>query len=90
MLRWSLIPVCYWVSTWFGQSVVYASWAVIAITYWYNELNGGGRHWFVRNLLNGIGFGAFECGAVLLAGKQRMKISSERQYDLLSTHRAKS
>ncbi|KAF7795537.1 hypothetical protein EIP86_006699 [Pleurotus ostreatoroseus] len=44
-----------------------ASVAVIMITAWYNELGGSGNHWFIRNLLNGIGFGAFETGATLLA-----------------------
>jgi len=78
VLRWSLVPVCWWVSSWFGKSVVYASVGVVAITFWYNELNGGGRHWFVRNLLNGIGFGAFETGAVLLAGQNR------QEFDLIA------
>jgi len=48
----------------------------MAITYWYNELNGGGRQWPVRNLLNGLGFGAFEAGAVLLAGQDRHEFDS--------------
>jgi len=76
LLRWSLVPLCWWVSSYYGRSVLYSSVAVVAITYWYNELNGGGRHWLVRNLLNGIGFGAFECGAVLLAGRNRDEFDS--------------
>lgn len=69
ILRWLLVPACLAVSYQFSASVLAASMAVIAITFWYNELGGSGNHWFIRNLLNGIGFGAFETGATLLAGK---------------------
>lgn len=68
ILRWFLVPICLAVSYRLSSSVLAASTAVIIITAWYNELGGGGGHWFIRNLLNGIGFGAFETGATLLAG----------------------
>lgn len=68
VLRWSLVPVCLLVSYQVSTSVLAASAAVIAITAWYNELGGSGNHWIIRNLLNGIGFGAFISGATLLAG----------------------
>lgn len=69
ILRWSLVPICLAVSYRISPSVLMASAAVIMITAWYNEFGGGGSHWFIRNLLNGIGFGAFETGATLLAGE---------------------
>ncbi|KAJ7756410.1 UbiA prenyltransferase family-domain-containing protein [Mycena maculata] len=62
ILRWSLVPVCLAVSYQFSTSVLASSVAVIAITTWYNEFGGGGNHWFIRNLLNGLGFGAFQAG----------------------------
>jgi hypothetical protein len=42
--------------------------AVIAITTWYNEFGGSSNRWIIRNWLNGIGFGAFDVGATLIAG----------------------
>jgi 4-hydroxybenzoate polyprenyltransferase len=76
ILRWSLVPFCLAVSYMFSTSVLAASVAVIAITCWYNELGGSGNHWFTRNLLNGIGFGAFETGATLLAGRFQLTFFS--------------
>jgi 4-hydroxybenzoate polyprenyltransferase len=68
ILRCILVPICLAVSYQFSTSVLAASVAVIAITIWYNDFGGGGNHWFIRNLLNGLGFGAFNAGAILLAG----------------------
>jgi len=79
ILRWSLVPVCLIISYQFSTSVLAASVAVIAITAWYNELGGSGNHWFIRNLLNGIGFGAFITGATLLAGRDRA------EFDIIAT-----
>ncbi|KAJ8088046.1 hypothetical protein PM082_013597 [Marasmius tenuissimus] len=78
ILRWTLVPVCLIASYQFSTAVLAASVAVIAITVWYNEFHGGGTYWPIRNWLNGIGFGAFETGAVLLAGENR------DQFDLVA------
>jgi len=74
ILRWLLVPICLVVSYLFSKFVLAASVAVLAITFWYNELGSSGNHWLTRNLLNGIGFGAFEIGATLLAGRDRSEL----------------
>lgn len=79
-LRWLLVPVCLAVSCHYSSSVLAASVGVIAITIWYNEFSGSGDHWFIRNLLNGIGFGAFQTGATLLAGTFCVPIPMQRQH----------
>lgn len=65
------MPICLWVSSWFGNGVIASSIVLMVATALYNEGNGGGRHWFIKNALNGIGFASFESGAVLIAGKNR-------------------
>ncbi|KAF9445166.1 hypothetical protein P691DRAFT_806118 [Macrolepiota fuliginosa MF-IS2] len=71
ILRWSLVPICLLISRQFSRAVLGASMAIIAITTWYNEFGGSSNHWIIRNWLNGIGFGAFDIGAILLAGHDR-------------------
>lgn len=85
ILRWSLVPICFWVSSWFGTPILLASVAVVSITTWYNEVNGGGRSWYTRNLLNGIGFGSFEVGAALLASKDYRSIDQIAFRSILTT-----
>ncbi|KAJ7154767.1 UbiA prenyltransferase family [Mycena filopes] len=76
VLRWSLVPVCLAVSYRFSTAVLAASVAVITITIWYNEFGGGGTHWPIRNLLNGLGFGSFQVGATLLASNDRTQLNA--------------
>ncbi|KAF7330983.1 hypothetical protein MVEN_02438400 [Mycena venus] len=76
ILRWLLVPLCLGMSYKFSTSVLAASMAVIFITIWYNELGGSGNQGVItRNLLNGLGFGSFEAGAILLAGRDRTKFN---------------
>ncbi|KAJ7142153.1 UbiA prenyltransferase family [Mycena crocata] len=74
ILRWLLVPLCFAVSHKFSSSVLEASVGIVVITVCYNEFGGGGYHWFIKNLLNGLGFGAFQVGATLLAGRDRAKV----------------
>ncbi|KAF5387424.1 hypothetical protein D9757_007796 [Collybiopsis confluens] len=71
ILRWCLVPLCLCISHQISMAVLGASLAIVGFTTWYNEFGGSNQHWFIRNILNGLGFGSFNMGATLLAGRDR-------------------
>ena len=59
-LRWTLIPLCLLFSIVCG--VLSPSVLFLAATIAYNELRLG-AHWFLRNVLNAVGYASFSFGA---------------------------
>ncbi|KAJ7672392.1 hypothetical protein DFH06DRAFT_1279793 [Mycena polygramma] len=57
-LRWRLMPI---------KETMFASMALSALTFMYNELEGSGVHFISRYALNRLGFVAFEAGTTLVA-----------------------
>lgn len=69
VLRWALIPLCLVISALYSAQAVYASVMFAFLTFIYNELHADAGFWLVRNVVNGLGFAAFEWGTTLLAGE---------------------
>ncbi|EKM50905.1 uncharacterized protein PHACADRAFT_151318 [Phanerochaete carnosa HHB-10118-sp] len=67
-LRWVSIPLCLGISLLYSVETLYASASFIALTFIYNELHVDSGFWLFRNIVNGLGFAAFEWGTTLLAG----------------------
>lgn len=69
VLRWLLVPGCWALSACYSKETVYASMALCLLTYIYDEMGASAGHWMTRNIVNALGFVAFEAGACLIAGK---------------------
>ena len=67
LLRWSLLPFCWLVSHSVSSASSMASISISILTIVHNELGFHGKHWTIRNLLNGLGIASFELGAVVVA-----------------------
>lgn len=67
ILRWALVPACLALSAFYSTLTVYASIALCALTYIYDEMGSHSGHWLLRNVVNGLGFASFEMGATLVA-----------------------
>ncbi|RDX47517.1 hypothetical protein OH76DRAFT_1354186 [Lentinus brumalis] len=65
--RWLLVPICWAYSALYSIETLYASMALVALTVIYDELGAHRMHWAIRNLVNALGFCAFETGATLVA-----------------------
>ncbi|KAF5343648.1 hypothetical protein D9758_014674 [Tetrapyrgos nigripes] len=74
ILRWIFVCIGLAISYKLSFAVLGASCIIVLTTICYNELDGGGRHWVMRNWLNGVGFGAFQTGATLVAGRDRTQL----------------
>ncbi|KAJ7171158.1 UbiA prenyltransferase family [Mycena filopes] len=68
LLRWALVPLCLGLSGCYSMEAVYASIALVGLTWIYNEGSAHKGHWFIRNTVNAAGFASFEVGATLVAG----------------------
>lgn len=68
VLRWTLASLCFLTSLAYSTQLVYVSTVLIALTIIYNELQMHATHWALRNILNALGYAAFEAGATLVAG----------------------
>ncbi|KAJ7671829.1 hypothetical protein B0H17DRAFT_1244713 [Mycena rosella] len=68
LLRWTLVPMCWMLSTCYSVETLYASIALVVLTVTYNEWKAHSGHWLVRNTVNAAGFASFEVGATLVAG----------------------
>ncbi|KAI0653348.1 UbiA prenyltransferase family-domain-containing protein [Cubamyces menziesii] len=73
VFRWLLIPACWLLSAYYSRQTVYASVALCTFTVMHNEL-AMHNHWFMKNVLNGLGFASFEVGATLIAGTDRTRL----------------
>lgn len=69
IFRWILVPVCWLYSLCYSVETFYASVALVALTYIYDEMGAHSGHWIVRNVVNACGFASFEMGATLVASK---------------------
>ncbi|KAF7288868.1 S-adenosyl-L-methionine-dependent methyltransferase [Mycena indigotica] len=67
ILRWALVPICGGLSLMYSKETMLASVVVSFLTVTYNELRCDGRSAISRNLLNGLGYAAFEAGTTLVA-----------------------
>lgn len=67
ILRWALVPACFALSALYSITTVYASVALCALTYIYDEMGTHSGHWLLRNVVNALGFASFEVGATLVA-----------------------
>ena len=72
LFRWLTVPACWALSALYSAQTFYASVALVALTVIYNELAAHKRHWAIRNLVNALGFAAFEAGATLVAGEEAL------------------
>ncbi|CAL1711928.1 unnamed protein product [Somion occarium] len=71
IFRWILVPVCWLYSLCYSVETFYASVALVALTYIYDEMGAHSGHWIVRNVVNACGFASFEMGATLVATRDR-------------------
>lgn len=67
ILRWVLVPVCWVYSVYYSLETFYASLALSALTFLYDEMGAHASHWAIRNIVNACGFASFEAGATLIA-----------------------
>ena len=67
ILRWMLVPVCCVYSAFYSLETLYASLALAALTFVYDEMGAHSGHWTIRNIVNALGFASFEAGATLVA-----------------------
>jgi len=67
-LRYLLVPACFLLSLAYSVEALYASVALVFLTFLYDEFGAHSSHWIIRNAVNAFGFAAFEAGATLLAG----------------------
>ena len=68
ILRWALVPACWTLSACYSVETLVASIALVFLTVVYDEFGAHSGHWIVRNVVNALGFAAFETGACLIAG----------------------
>lgn len=73
VLRWSLVPLCALVSSFYSMQSVSTSVVFSFLSIVYNELHADAGCWPVRNAMNGMGLAALEWGTILLAGTHTLK-----------------
>jgi len=83
ILRWALVPACWTLSACYSLETVYASMALTALTAIYDECGAHAGHWAIRNLVNALGFVAFEVGASLVAGNDRYSLDGTARLSVL-------
>lgn len=69
IFRWVLVPICLLYSLCYSVETFYASVALCALTFIYDEMGAHSSHWVVRNVVNASGFASFEAGATLVASE---------------------
>ncbi|KIJ28085.1 hypothetical protein M422DRAFT_108208, partial [Sphaerobolus stellatus SS14] len=65
-LRWILVLICWGYSYFYSYQVLWVSIALVALTAIYDELGFHSKHYILRNLVNALGFAAFETGSALV------------------------
>ncbi|EKM50879.1 uncharacterized protein PHACADRAFT_212805 [Phanerochaete carnosa HHB-10118-sp] len=85
ILRWALVPICFGFSLLHSAEALYASATFVALTFIYNELHVASGFWVFRNILNGMGFAAFEWGTTLMAGADGQHLNSAAQFAIFSS-----
>jgi len=83
VLRWALVPACWTLSACYSIETMYASMALVALTVIYDEFGAHSGHWAIRNLVNALGFVAFEIGASLVAGNDRHFLDNTARLSIL-------
>ncbi|KIJ59313.1 hypothetical protein HYDPIDRAFT_100911 [Hydnomerulius pinastri MD-312] len=75
VVRWLVAPVCLAFSAMYSSQLLATSFAVQAVTIWYNELNGD-MGWLSKNILTAFLYGFVELGGTLAAGCDWSKLSA--------------
>jgi len=69
IFRWVLVPMCIGYSAFYSAAVAWSSAGLVLMTIIYDELGAHSKHWAIRNVVNAMGFGFFELGSTLVAGR---------------------